>query len=233
MKFTVEDAVFERLPHYVIGMVVARGVNSRRHTHLPQEVLRSGEATFRDRHCLCDYKDHPDLVPYRDAFEAVGINPNRFPSSIEAMGKRILNGGALPEIHPVIDLVNGFSLQFAVPMGAHDLDQLGGDLQVRFSRAGEPFVPLGSEQEEQLPAGELIYGDATRVRTRRWMWRQSEWGKVTADSRNILFPVDGFSDQNLKQVLEARDHLARHLAGAFGALVSVALLDRDHRQLNL
>ena len=233
MKFMVEDAVFEKLPEYVVGVVVARGIDVHRHTHMPQDVLRSGEAVFRDRHCHCDYKEHPDLVPYREAFETIGINPNRFPSSIEAMGKRVLNGAALPFIHPVIDLVNGISLNYAVPMGAHDLDQLGGDFEVRFSREGETFVALGSDQEEVLPAGELIYGDSGRVRTRRWIWRQSEWGKVTQDSRNVLFPVDGFNGQNLDQVLAARNQLAAALAGEFGALVSVHLIDKDHQYIQV
>lgn len=228
MKFMVEDAVFDKLPDYVVGVVVARGIDSGRHTHMPQDVLRSGESVFRDRHCLCDYKESADLVPYREAFETIGINPNRFPSSIEAMGKRVLNGGSLPFIHPVIDLVNGISLNYTVPMGAHDLDQLGGDFEVRFSRDGETFAALGSDQEEVLPGGELIYGDASRVRTRRWIWRQSEWGKVTPESRNVLFPVDGFRGQNLEQVLAARDQLASALAGEFGALVSVHLIDREH-----
>jgi DNA/RNA-binding domain of Phe-tRNA-synthetase-like protein len=228
MKFMVEDAVFNKLPDYVVGVVVARGIDSGRHTHMPQDVLRSGESVFRDRHCLCDYKESADLVPYREAFETIGINPNRFPSSIEAMGKRVLNGGSLPFIHPVIDLVNGISLNYTVPMGAHDLDQLGGDFEVRFSRDGETFAALGSDQEEVLPAGELIYGDASRVRTRRWIWRQSEWGKVTPESRNVLFPVDGFRGQNLEQVLAARDQLASALAGEFGALVSVHLIDKEH-----
>jgi DNA/RNA-binding domain of Phe-tRNA-synthetase-like protein len=228
MRFIIDQRVFEKLPHYVVGVVVARSIDTSRHTHAPEESLRSGESLFRDRHSLLDYKEHPDLQPYREAFEAVGINPNRFPSSIEAMGKRVLNGASLPQIHPVIDLVNGISLSNAVPMGAHDLDQLGGDFEVRFSGEGETFVALGSNEQEVLPSGELIYGDASRVRTRRWMWRQSEWGKVTSTSKNVLFPADGFANTNLDKVLAARDQLAAVLAGQFGALVSVYLMDRDH-----
>jgi DNA/RNA-binding domain of Phe-tRNA-synthetase-like protein len=239
MIFQIDPAVFTALPDYVVGVVVAKGIHSdlskadKVHIFnpLPQDILRAGEAVFRERHCNCNYKEHPDLVPYREAFDAVGINPNRFPSSIEAMGKRVVGGASLPSIHPVIDLVNGISLTFALPMGAHDLDQLGGDFEVRFSKAGEPFIALGSNEEEILPAGELIYGDATRVRTRRWIWRQSEWGKVTEDSKNILFPIDGFSSANLEQVIEAREQLAGILAAQFGAEVEVYLLDHENRSI--
>jgi len=35
------------------------------------------------------YKEHPDVLCYREAFQRLGINPNRFPCSVEALTARI------------------------------------------------------------------------------------------------------------------------------------------------
>ena len=118
-------------------------------------------------------------------------------------------------------------------MGAHDIDAASGDIQVRFSRQGDLFTPFGETAAEQLEAGELIYSAGDRVKTRRWIWRQSEEGKVTGNSRNIFFPIDGFSDKNLARVIAARDELAAFLDQIFGASVQVGLVDRDNPTLTL
>lgn len=55
-------------------------------------------------------KESPLIVPYREAFRAIGINPNRFPCSAEAMFKRLANDHDLPHINPLVDLNNTISL---------------------------------------------------------------------------------------------------------------------------
>ena len=91
----------------------------------------------RDKYASVKPKEHPDLQPYRRAFEKLGINPNRFPCSVEALSARISKGGKLPDINPAVNLVNIYSLNYTLPMGAHDLDATEDDIMVRFSRADE------------------------------------------------------------------------------------------------
>jgi len=69
-------------------------------------------------------KFHPDVVRHREAFQRLGFNPNRFPSSIEAMLSRIPKGGLLPSINPAVDIANITALCRRVPLGVHDLDRL-------------------------------------------------------------------------------------------------------------
>ncbi|MGB9859184.1 MAG: hypothetical protein ACPLQP_04530, partial [Moorellaceae bacterium] len=58
--------------------------------------------------------------------------------------------------------------------------------------------------------------------------RQSERGKVTPESRNIIFPIDGFTDCNREAVLRARDELASLLTQFYSCQVEVYYLDREH-----
>ena len=48
------------------------------------------------------------------------------------------------------------------------------DVEVRFSREGDKFIPFGETEAEVLDAGELVYAVGDKVRTRRWIWRQRE-----------------------------------------------------------
>ena len=89
----------------------------------------------------------------RDAFQTLGMNPNKFMCSIESLMKRVQKSGALPHINTVVDLGNAFSLTYQLPMGAHDVDKLEGDIQIRFSTPEDHFLPMGETEMETMPAG--------------------------------------------------------------------------------
>lgn len=233
MDFIVEEKVFSLLPTACFGVVVARGVDNQSKDCRPAELLAQSIQAVEARFAAQKAKESLEIVPYREAFATLGINPNKFLSSIEAMASRIEKKKGFPSINPVVDLGNALSLKYLLPMGAHDIDAASGDIQVRFSRQGDLFTPFGETAAEQLEAGELIYSAGDRVKTRRWIWRQSEEGKVTENSRNIFFPIDGFSDKNLARVIAARDELAAFLGQIFGASVQVGLVDRDNPTLPL
>lgn len=233
MKFVVEEKVFTVLPTACFGVVIARGIDNRANDSRPAELLRQSIASVEEKFAVARAKESKEISPYREAFGKLGINPNKFMSSIEAMASRIEKKKGFPAINPVVDLGNALSLKYLLPMGAHDIDAASGDIQVRFSCRGDLFTPFGENQAEILDAGELIYSAGDRVKTRRWIWRQSEEGKVTEASRNIFFPIDGFSDQNLDSVTAARDELAELLSRIFGASVKVGMIDKDCRMMEL
>ncbi|MGM0652616.1 MAG: phenylalanine--tRNA ligase beta subunit-related protein [Bacillota bacterium] len=77
------------------------------------------------------YKSFYFLQPYREAFKKMSINPNKFPCSVEALSARAVKSGTLPDINPIVNLVNTYSLKNTLPMGAHDLDQTESNIEVR------------------------------------------------------------------------------------------------------
>lgn len=102
-------------------------------------------------------------------------------------------------------------------------------LEVRFSKSGDLFTPFGETEKEMLEAGELVYASGNIIKTRKWIWRQSDLGKVTENSKNVFFPIDGFADYNYDAVIKARDELAAALENLLGAEVSKHYLDREKR----
>lgn len=229
MQFTIEDSVFETLPEVCFGVVVARDLDNRAAQPMIRERLEQSIGVTREKFSGRTLKEHPDLRCYREAFQKLGINPNKFPSSVEALTARVVKGGSLPDINGAVNLVNAISLKYTLPMGAHDLDGVQGDLTVRFSRPGDQFTPFGQDTPETVDEGELVYADGREIRTRRWIWRQSDRGKVTQASKNIFFPIDGFVHHNRASVLAAGDELAKLLEQIFQCKTTAFYLDGDSR----
>ncbi|HWR39395.1 MAG TPA: phenylalanine--tRNA ligase beta subunit-related protein [Patescibacteria group bacterium] len=226
MNFIVHADVFAKLPTVCFGVVVAKNLDNRTIRPAVADLLHGSIAATEQRFNNSRAREDAGILPYREAFTQLGMNPNKFMSSIEAMASRIEKKKGFPQINPVVDLGNAVSLKYLVPLGAHDTDSAAGDIQVRFSQAGDRFIPFGELAAELLEAGELIYSVGDRVKTRRWIWRQSEEGKVTEDSRNVFFPLDGFSDSNQAAVIAARDELATLLERHFGCEVATGFVDR-------
>lgn len=118
-------------------------------------------------------------------------------------------------------------------MGAHDLGGSSEDICIRLALPGDTFLPFGGEAEETPDSGEVVYAVGHQVRTRRWTWRQSEHGKITPESTDIFFPIDGFTDLNREQVLAARDELQNLVKQIFDCETAVGLVDAKHPEMEL
>ena len=221
MRFFLGDDLLDHAPNYMVALVVARFAAP------PDEAGRAwAEGLLRDAVAALPaalapgpagadaaasrLRDDPRVAAWRAAFTGLGLNPNRYPSSVEALAGRALKGGAIPSATTLVDVANAVALRHLVPAGAHDLDTLTSDLGVRLSRAGDTFVTRG--QVETLPPGEPVYVSGAEVRTRRWVWRQSDVGRLTPQSAHILFPVDGFRGQTDAAVLAAAQSLMDSLS---------------------
>jgi len=233
MRFVVEDRVFDRLDDWCFGIVVARGIDNMKKLDGIKEMLDNSISTIMAEMGEAKIKEHPKITPYRQAFVRLGFNPNKFAPSVEALISRILKGGQLPSINNIVDLTNAVSLEYVLPIGAHDLDLAIDDLAVRFSADGDSFIPFGTATAESPEPGELVYASGSDIKTRRWIWRQSEQGKITETSRNVFFPIDGFSGENSAAVTRARDELAERLEYFFKCTVKVGFVDRHNRSIPL
>ena len=230
--FTVDSAVFEKMPDYCLGVVAVEGFNNEDPCPAVEAMLDQAVADFAARHAGDNVRELPAIRACREAFQAVGMNPNKFMVSIEALAKRVVKGGALPHINPLVDLGNALSLRYEVPMGAHDIDRMEPcGIAVRFAEEGDTFLPMGEEVRELVPEGEMVYVSGQTVKTRRWMWRQSEDGKLRADTTHVFFPIDGFASVDKDAVLAARDALADFLGTELGLKVITGYVDRDHTEM--
>lgn len=225
MEFRVSTEVFEQVPTACFGVVIGKNLNCNVQTCIAdmlKAAVQNVPGKFPD-----GVKAHPHVSAWRETFTLMNLNPNKFLSSVEALSTRVYKSGQLPSINGIVDLVNALSLKYVLPMGAHDLDRISGTMQLRLSREGDKFTPFGLSETEDVPVGEVVYADDGEVRTRRWVWRQGENAKIIESSRNIFFPIDGFSDVNKASVLAARDELAE-VIGQLGGQAQMFFVDKTN-----
>ncbi|MCY9373838.1 hypothetical protein MOF34_01430 [Bacillus sp. T17B1] len=234
MKFIVDSNVFTAIPNACFGIVVAKGIDNTKSNPIIADMLVRNIKSVIERYANKSVKEDSAILPYREAFKKVNINPNKYMSSIEAMITRISKGKGLPSINPIVDLGNSLSLKYVLPMGAHDIDQIETDIKIRFSTAYDIFTPFGQAESEEMPENELVYAVGNEIRTRRWIWRQSEIGKITSQSKNIFFPIDGFNHTNLEAVLSARADLSNICQDVLGCReVQIGLVDANSSEFQL
>lgn len=233
MKYVIAKEVFDVLPTACVGIVAIQGADNTQSFPGLRELMDQNIAACEAKFETIKVKESPDIVVYREAFRALGMNPNKFMCSIEALLSRIAKKKGFPTINPLVDLGNAVSIKHCLPMGAHDLSSMKGDLEVRFATEGDTFVAFGETETEIPEANELVYVSGHEVRTRRWTWRQSEVGKITEATTDIFYPIDGFTDFNKDEVLAARDELAALLKEYFGCEPIVGFVDKENPEFEI
>ena len=122
MKFSISPAVFEKLPTACFGVVaVLDAVPSPEADAAIAARLTEAVTDCQAALAGVALKESPEILPYREAFRALGQNPNKYPCSIEALLTRIAKGKGMPSINTLVDLGNAVSLRHRLPIGAHDI----------------------------------------------------------------------------------------------------------------
>jgi DNA/RNA-binding domain of Phe-tRNA-synthetase-like protein len=215
MKYTIDKSVFELNSEIKFGILVGNNIKNTDTTPDDEERLRKAENRMRDEIKPKEIRDLPNVKLYREVMQKSGINPNKYPPSVEAMFKRIVKGGQLPVINALVDLCNAVSIENGISLGGHDLKDIHEDLEVRYSRKGDVFLPFGSENYEDVQEGELIFTSGNIVQTLKWVWRQSELGKLTLDSSHVFFQLVGFEYADGSSLYEAMSDIEELVTNRF------------------
>lgn len=215
MRYTVKAEVFDLEPKLHFGILVGKGLKNSESKSSDINRLRAAENKIRQAINTEELRNLPIVQGYRNTMEKAGINPNKYSPSTEAMLKRVLKGSSLPEINALVDLCNAVSLENQISLGGHDLMDIHEDLTVCFAEGTEKFLPFGASEYEYADAGELVFKSGNIVQTRRWIWRQSELGKMTPDTKDVFFQLVGFDDSEDSPLTKALDSLQELIVNRF------------------
>ena len=228
MKFIVQKEVFDKLDNLYIGVVVAKGVDNSKEYKNIDKMLNESMANAKKEFLDVKAKEDPRVIPYREGFQKVGINPNKFQCSVEAMVNSISKGRDVPNINTLVNLNKVISLKYTLPMGTHNLGLSDSNVELRFAVDEDTFTPMGSDEPEKLEQDELVYVVDHKVRTRRWAWRQSKEGMIDKNTEYVFFPIDGFKGFNDDKVNEAMKELEEVLKKEFNCETRSGFVDKDH-----
>ncbi|WP_297276644.1 phenylalanine--tRNA ligase beta subunit-related protein [uncultured Brachyspira sp.] len=231
MKFIIENKVFETLNNLCVAVIVAKGIDNTKKNDEISAMLKESISNAEKEFENIKIKESNYIKCYRDAFQKLNINPNKFMCSIEALLTRISKKKGMPEINAVVDLVNAVSIKYKLPMGAHDLDSMKEDFYIRYSTDNDTFLPFVETNIEKLDKDELVYASSNDIRTRRWIWRQSEHGKIIESSKNIIFPIDAFIGINDDTAIKAREELSNLLSKFFNCDITTGIIDSKNNYI--
>src|SRR5665648_1124525 len=102
MRFKVYDEVFEKLPDLYFGVVVGNQINNQQNIPEIYDLMKNKMSKVENNLKGVNLKEYQGVIPYRDAFNQLNLNPNKFMSSVEAMVKRVSKGHILPSINPCL-----------------------------------------------------------------------------------------------------------------------------------
>ena len=133
----------------------------------------------------------PILSGFRALHDAIGRSNRKNVASPESLLKLVSQTGGLPQVNLLVDIYNLVSVKTRLSLGAHDLRAISGNVQLRLTDGSETFWPMGSDKPKVVSPGEYAYIDDARNVLCRLEVRQCESTKISLDTTDGFFIVQG------------------------------------------
>jgi len=142
LEIKLSEEITEQIPNFKVGIIVYKNITV---AESPQ-MIRGRLQLFQESiYFDLDNKNVTELSgiqEWRNIFKRYGKDPNRYRPSVEALYRRVQKQNFLSSIQSAIDINNFFSLQYQVPIGIYDLDNLNGSIGIRLGTEGEEYTGL-------------------------------------------------------------------------------------------
>lgn len=222
MRFNHSPAIWAQYPELAAGVLFAEGFNDQadvtaqvRHFNAIAQARLAG---------VPSESELPEIQAWRRVFSRMGLKPTQYRCASESLLRRFRKEGALPPLHPLVDLCNAVSLAFAIPIAVFDLGNVAQSLEVRHAQGDETYLTFGGETENPEP-GEVVFADAQGcAHARRWTNRQSALSAIQPATTRVLIVVEALHEGAAHDVRELIDTLAQELRSNFGVQPRCAML---------
>lgn len=214
----VDSAFWDLFPDAQISILVAHGLdNSVDESQDPHYQALLDEAMKQSHQYLTEdtFRDNAVVSQWRDAYSKFKKKKGAR-SSIEALLKRVDQGKQLSPINPLVDVYNSISLTYGVPCGGEDLATIDGPMHLGVAEGGEPFKPLGADEDEPALPGEVIYYDKIGAICRCFNWRDGERTMLTEKTTDAILVIEAINAEQRERQTEAVAELKARLKAEFG-----------------
>jgi DNA/RNA-binding domain of Phe-tRNA-synthetase-like protein len=169
----------------------------------------------------------PETRAWRRAFSRMGLKPTQYRCASEALLRRLRKDGALPQLHPLVDVCNAVSTAFAIPVAAFDVAKINGPLEVRYADGDEDYLTFSGQTEHPDPR-EVVFADQARhVHARRWTNRQSGLSAVQDSTASVLVVAEGMHDSAASDLPELIAVIADELNSVWSTTPLIAMLSQS------
>ncbi|EKD75228.1 MAG: hypothetical protein ACD_44C00201G0027 [uncultured bacterium] len=190
MKVILEKKVLDQFPAAQVGFVAARVKVEKQGPYTNELKSTLGEVLKERGIHSQNYTTDPDIDHWRKTYEKMGVKPRTYPSSVEALVRRVVKGDSVWNISTVVDLYNCVSVMHMFPMGGYDVGKLRGDVVIRHAREEEMFFPLGQGPAIKTTSKQIVYADDEKVLCWLWNHKDSRYSCIDESTRTILLFFD-------------------------------------------
>jgi DNA/RNA-binding domain of Phe-tRNA-synthetase-like protein len=142
LEINLSTELIEQIPSFKVGIIEYKNITVGESPQMVRGRLQLFQESIFFELENKSVTDLPGIQEWRKVFKMLGKDPNRYRPSAEALYRRVQKQNYLVPVQSVIDINNFFSLQYQVPIGVYDLDQLIGPVEVRIGRKGEEYLGL-------------------------------------------------------------------------------------------
>ena len=226
-KFILEQPYLDIFPESKIGILVCKGINNQ----ITDENKYADYLANAQKEALVhienpEFTENPIIRTWRDAFYKFKTKKGAR-CSIEAMLKRVSKGNSIGTINPLVDIYNGISLKYGVPVGGEDIDKFEGDNRLTVADGGEEFITYGSDKSEPPYPGEVVYKDDAGAICRCFNWRESVRTMLTEETTNAFMCIETVAGERDDVLDAALDELKALIEQELGGEVVKHILSKD------
>ncbi len=225
MKISIEKTIFKSFPYAKIGWLTAE-VNVSPYSEYVEGMKRTLVGRLNDIGISADTMMlHPDVARWREVYSKMGVKPSKYRSSLEALLRRTFKGDVW-SVSSVVDCYDCVSALNLLPMGAHDMDKLKGDLTLRFGMDGEKFYPLGAgDSVIDVDSRNVVYADDEKICCWLWNYRDTREASVSESTKHAVFLVDCAFETEWKSIEQGLEALAGELKKIGCKVIKYGVID--------
>jgi DNA/RNA-binding domain of Phe-tRNA-synthetase-like protein len=221
MHFGHSSEIWRDYPELVPGVLFASGITPDTSVDDRASVFAAKAAA---RLASGSEAELPEIQAWRRAFARMGLKPTQYRCASESLLRRYRKEGALPRIHPLVDVCNAISLAFAIPVAVLDVSRVSGFLEVRYADGDEVYQAFSGADETPEPH-EVIFADGLRhAHARRWTNRQSARSAVRESTTAVLIVAEAMHDRAAADVPELTATIAGELSAVWSTTPDHAIL---------
>lgn len=232
MKFSISKEIFKIAADAKIGALVLHNIDNDKDPDGSYQYLWNTIEPAAIELMNTQLEELPSVAVWQEAFQKAGINPRDYDASHIALLRRVKNRIEIPNINPLVNILNSVSIGRKVPLGGHDMDRVDGDITVGPNTNKLDFTG----KDKKVESKEFVYADEKNVITRKWVWREGEKTMATAKTTNIFIPIDSFgltSGKELTEIAEEITALAKIFVARADLEATFSIVDAKHSEVDM
>jgi DNA/RNA-binding domain of Phe-tRNA-synthetase-like protein len=142
LEIQLSAELIELIPNFKVGIIEYNNITVGDSPQMVKGRLQLFQESIYFELENKNVTDLPGIQEWRKIFKMTGKDPNRYRHAAEALMRRVQKQNYLSSIQSAIDINNFFSLQYQVPIGIYDGNQLNEPVTIRIGQEGEEYPGL-------------------------------------------------------------------------------------------